>query len=133
MRAPAAFEGVQVVRSTNDAENLRPDPPDHPVLALRELVCARVFTKLPLRDIQALQSTSRAFRVVIQSAPDHVFHAAAERSGLPGTLFLANPGSASQRVHQAARVHNALRARTHKPAVQCAPAPWFLCLSLTTL
>ena len=111
VRCPRQCHALQVQRETAVVSA---------VTSLRELWHANVLPTLHLCDLHALESTTRAFRLVVCTAPDAVFHAAAERSGLPHTLFHANPGSTRSRISQAARVHAALRAR-QPLEVQCAP------------
>ena len=118
--ATAELESVQIV--ADDPANPADPPADQLLCELEQVWHSSILPRLHLSDIGALRATSRSLRAMAQRAPDAVFHAAAERAGLPHTLFLANPGSASQRIHQAAGAHSALRARTLKPAMQCAPS-----------
>ena len=74
-----------------------------------------VLARLPLRDLASLQATSRALRAVVQRAPNPVWQAAAELSGLPITLFHADPGSARQRLALVASVLE----KGAKPTVRC--------------
>ena len=94
------------------------------VPALQSLLQASVFPRLQLRDLLALQATSRALRIAVRQGPDSVFQAAAKRSGVPAATYTSQAAraSAQQQIRAAAEVHQ--RVRTCSPHIECAP----LCL-----
>ena len=86
--------------------------------ALQLLLQAFILPRLTLREISSLGATCRAWRRVIDTAPDSAFQEAARQSGLPRTFF----SKTRQELRQVAVNHERIWARRWQSRrTQCAP------------